>query len=83
MMKLFCDGCESEITEANECSGGTVNKVIGRLGGKLGSKRRGGPTMMFEVITGKDNVSNDGHWCKYCVIAAVNSLDDRPRDAHP
>lgn len=35
----------------------------------------------FEVMIGTaDGAWNSGDWCKYCIITAVKSLDDRPTD---
>lgn len=69
MTKYFCDVCEDEITEKNKCFNGDGASF--RLGGKSGK-------ILFEVITGFNGTWNAGCLCKYCVIGAVNSLDDRP-----
>jgi hypothetical protein len=67
--KFFCDFCGDEITDLNRIKGSRLCGSVIALGGfKLG----------FEVIHAKDSVSNSGDWCKYCVIDAVKSLDDRP-----
>lgn len=72
MIKRFCDCCGHEINEANECGGGTV----GRLGTVLS---RNGVKLTIEVLTAKDGTSNDGDFCKHCVLDALQNLDNRPR----
>lgn len=86
MIKTFCDRCGDELTSANRCAprntAGFQLSHSGRLG--LRSSRSSDThdnTMMVEVITGKGDTWNTGDWCKYCVISAVNELDDRPRAA--
>lgn len=65
MTKYFCDCCGSEIKDANRCLGGQLENT---------------PTtgIGFRIITSLDGTWNAGVFCKYCVIAAVNELDDRP-----
>lgn len=68
--KFFCDFCGQEITDLNRIKGSRLSgSVVALQGFKLG----------FEVIHAKDSVSNAGDWCKYCIIYAIKSLDDRPR----
>jgi len=49
-----------------------------RLTAKL---KRGNSELQVEVIETKDGTSNAGHFCRYCVLDALRSLDDRPRPA--
>lgn len=79
-IKYFCDCCEQEITAENKVNKGLESSSDTRLSG-LYTRRNNMPSLMFEVITGKTNTWNDGNWCKYCIIAAVNSLDNRSRAA--
>lgn len=72
MIKRFCDCCGHEITEANECDGGTC----GRLGATLS---RNGVKLDIEVLIAKDGTNNAGDFCKHCVLDALQKLDDRPR----
>lgn len=79
MIKTFCDCCGHEITAKNspDCDG----KNLGRLTAQVNPKTPGGETMAVQVITAGEGTWNKGHFCKYCVIDAINRLDDRPRDA--
>ena len=67
MRKFFCDICESELT----------NRDFGRQAGSY--TRYKTPILNFEITTGKDGVWNGGDFCRYCIIDAVNTLDDRPK----
>lgn len=69
MIRYFCDCCDKEITERNP---------LRRLTAKL---KRGNSELQVEVIEAKDGTSNAGHFCRYCVLDALLSLDDRPRAA--
>ena len=76
MIRHYCDVCDNEITDENRISGGA-----GRLA-RLGHESRPGlqHTMMFEVTIGTiDGAWNSGDFCKYCVIDAINALDDRAK----
>ena len=73
MTKYFCDKCGVEITDRNQCVGGFNGAR--RLGtsvrcdsGKLG----------VELLHTWDGESNGGVFCKYCILDAFLSLDDRP-----
>lgn len=69
MIKYYCDICGKDITPENQSSGDRL----------IGSKKGGHGTMRFEIITGLNAGSNNGCFCKYCIIDAVNHLDDRPQ----
>ena len=63
-IKYFCDQCDVEITDQNTC------------GGRLTSRWN---KLQFEVMVGPTQGAwNAGNWCKYCIIDAVQSCDDRP-----
>lgn len=82
MIKYFCDCCGAELTDRNRCLGSSEGEGEGK--GRLGasySRTLKAPKLMFEILTGKDGTWNAGDFCRYCVIDAVNSLDDRPRAA--
>jgi len=70
--KHYCDCCGVEITDANNARGGAARNPVSdwRLGGKVGR-------LSIEVMTGIDGVWNAGHVCRYCIIDAVKSFDDR------
>ena len=68
MIKRFCDFCGAEITNKNWVGD------TGRFKAKIGKKG----TLHVEVKTGFNRIMNEGDFCKYCVIDAVNGADDRP-----
>lgn len=70
MIKYFCDTCGIEINDSNRFSGGQSAEM-----------KRNGVKLKVTLIAHKDGISNAGDFCKYCVIAAVNMLDDRPKMA--
>lgn len=68
MKKSFCDQCGVELHAMNQAA---VDLE--------GDHKK----LMFSVmfgLKGKEEFG-EGDWCKYCVIDAVDSLDDRPRCA--
>ena len=76
-MKYFCDGCGDEITTRNQTSGGsTVESRLGTTVQKVGHK------LKVEVMLTMNGTCNDGCWCKYCVLDALQKLDDRPKSCH-
>lgn len=80
MIRTFCDCCGNEITDGNSTACG--NKSLGRLTAQVMPKIGGkGEVMAVEVITAHEGTWNKGHFCKYCVIDAINTLDDRPQPA--
>jgi len=74
MKKVFCDYCEVEITENN--------KVSEHSGLTAVIKKLGKPNLNIQVMEGDGSVPKDEKpdFCKYCVIDAVKSLDNRPRE---
>lgn len=75
MIKHFCDSCGAEITKENSVGEG------GTLVGKWRSPfMKDAVEIQFEVLTATLTGSQP-EFCKYCVISAVQSLDDRPRAA--
>jgi hypothetical protein len=74
MFKHYCDCCGAEITDANNARGGPARNPVSdwRFGGRLGR-------LSIEVMTAIDGTWNAGHVCRYCIIDAVNSFDDRER----
>ena len=65
-IKYFCDKCKKEITAKNSVPGG-------------GLKTQNLGALSIEIITSLGSCANAGHWCKYCIIDEVNTLDDRPK----
>lgn len=75
MIRYFCDCCGEEIADTNR-----IESDKGRLLGVLRSKLRPpGEPLQVEVTTALGSSWNGGHFCKYCVIDAVNTKDDRPQ----
>lgn len=76
MIKHFCDQCGVQITELNKPRNDFSLFLEGgvRLGGAY--KELG-----FSITTGHVSTKtwNGGDFCKYCIIDAVNTLDDRPK----
>lgn len=72
MIKIYCDCCGSKIDESNSFIDKPRNRLSATVKAKTGSR-----CMNVEVITGLDGVSNAGDFCKYCVIDAITSIDDR------
>ena len=78
MIKLFCDCCGDEIVENNSPRFSPGSTYLGRLCASVTSANRK-TKLSVEVITSKDGVSNDGDFCKYCILDALVGLDDRPK----
>ena len=70
MIIRFCDCCGTQLTDANKLEGGW--RVIAEYRG-----------ICVEVMAGRlkdgTHVMNSGDLCKYCIIDAVKSVDDRPQ----
>lgn len=75
MIKMYCDICGEELTSQNLPSGGFM--VKSRLGAELRTPE--GRVFNFEVIGSVGKCANDGEFCKYCILDAIYSTDDRPR----
>lgn len=73
MIKYYCDRCEQELTDRNRLP----HNDIGRLQSHF--KLSNGKVMRAEIITGTDSTANLGHYCKYCIIDCINTLDDRSK----
>ena len=80
MIRHFCDECGAEITRKNMCGKDSSGN---RLSGKGDTSKPTPGVLFFDVMTGKGNITNDGEFCKYCVIDAINKLDDRPKQGEP
>lgn len=76
MVKFFCDGCGDEISDRNSPRGGF--NVSDRLGIEI---EKNGRRLKCELLTSLNGTSNDGLFCKYCIIDAFKGLDDRPQAA--
>jgi len=75
MTKTCCDVCGVELDKQNLPSGGFL--VKSRLGAEL--RTSDGRVFHFEVIGAVGKCANDGDFCKYCILDALYSADDRPR----
>jgi len=71
MIKTFCDICGVEITNENfyHSDHTFANYKDSNNGNQLSVK----------IITGNGKYFNQGHFCKYCIIDAVMSADDRTK----
>lgn len=67
MTRYFCDTCKVEIL-SNEVSG--FSQVVP------------GRQMAITVSANHIGGSTVGHWCRGCLIDAVNAVDDRRPVAH-
>jgi hypothetical protein len=76
MIRHYCDYCGDEITTANDCTGGAVNCPDSRLGCEI---ENNGVLLRVEIMVAFNGKWNSGHACKYCVLDALNQLDDRDR----
>ena len=74
MIKYFCDCCGNQIVSADVDRGDRTE--LGRLTATI---KRGNATLKVEVLESKDGCANAGQFCRYCVLDAFNTLDDRPR----
>lgn len=71
MIRYFCDCCGEEIVTRDK-----DRNPLYRLTAKL---QKGSSVLQVEVIESKDGTSNAGDFCRYCVLEALQKLDDRPR----
>lgn len=84
MIKYFCDKCGEEISEQNKCVGGYNSSD--RIGVSIDYRHpRGNPfvkkqSLSLELLVRFNGEPNEGHFCKYCIIDAFCSLDDRPKE---
>lgn len=75
MIKYYCDYCGNEIQGERLQAGSSVKTV----------KERNGKKMTVCVYVERENAlssaSDDitGHFCLYCVLDTLHSLDDRPK----
>ena len=70
MIVRYCDCCGVEIDDDNR-----INAASHRLQGEI--EKAGKVLLRVEAITGGNDTWNKGDFCKYCVIDAINSADDR------
>jgi hypothetical protein len=68
MKRTFCDGCKVEMLAGDN---GRAQHVI---------YKKGAATIEVD-LSAHNTEANGGDLCKYCVLDAVLSLDDRPRAA--
>jgi hypothetical protein len=66
-VKYFCDQCGFKLTDENSIGADRLKSRYKNL--------------QFEVMMGPvSGPWNSGDWCKYCIIDAVKSCDDRPTE---
>lgn len=78
MIKRFCDVCGAEITDENKVA---FSDGPERLRAEVKQKGVNGNSLVVQVMTALNNTSNDGDFCKYCILDALYKLDDRPQIA--
>ena len=71
MIRYFCDCCGEEIAERYTKDRNPLHRLTATL-------KKGNSKLAVEVIETLDGVSNAGQFCRYCVLDALASLDDRP-----
>ncbi len=71
MIRYFCDCCGEEIAARDSKDRNPLHRLTAKL-------KRGQSELQVEVIETKDGCSNAGNFCRYCVLDALRSLDDRP-----
>jgi len=73
MIKYYCDICGEEITDENK----RPDKFIGEITSKPGIPKR-----KLAVFLGEQNPlgDEDACVCKYCMIDAINTTDDRAKE---
>ncbi len=73
MIKYYCDICGSEINEQNK----RPDKFISKIRNRNGLPKK-------ELIVHLDEVDECGDKeacvCKYCMIDAINEIDDRSKE---
>lgn len=80
MIRYFCDCCGEEIADANRIEGSDKGRLLAILRPRVKTQTE---PLQVEVTTALGSTWNAGHFCRYCVIDAVNTKDDRPRAAPP
>lgn len=71
MKKTFCDNCGAEITDIN------ITPVSGLIGNNS-RIAKDAVVIKFQAVITNDDCEKD--FCKYCLIDAINCLDDRPTE---
>lgn len=77
MISRFCDICGERLLERNTPKGGINNR---RVGTKIYNPDNSA-SLSVEIIAYKNNTANDGDFCIYCIIDALNKLDDRVKQS--
>ena len=72
MKKYYCDCCGVELDDSNHAKNNLNSQIKSSVSKEI--------KLTVEVVCAKNHTWNDGDWCKYCVIDAINELDDRPRE---
>lgn len=83
MIKTYCDCCGNEITHRNQVE---FDEEQHRMKADLRSPQPVNGVssrLSVELLTYKDDTSNAGHFCKYCILDAFAKLDDGKRPNQP
>ena len=79
MIKYYCDICGDEITETNKVPSTFQGELVSKVSG---IKKKLKVVLDFPKDTGFaiDENGNTKDWtCKYCMIDAINTQDDRAK----
>lgn len=76
MIRRYCDSCGVEIADNNKVP---FNNGKDRLQTSIQSKVNKMIKLDVEVMIGLNGTANAGDWCKYCILDALQKLDDRPK----
>lgn len=74
MVRYFCDYCNKEIKDSDMAKRNPLHRLTATV-------EKGSSRLTVEVIESQDGTANAGHFCRYCIIDAINKLDDRTRAA--
>lgn len=69
MIRLFCDGCNRDVTN-HKLPKIAENDPISRWKGKIDVN--GNTPLLFEIVTGRDGTWNVGDRCVHCIYKAIH-----------
>lgn len=69
MIRHYCDLCDKELTSLNRPTGGNT-------AGRLGIQRH---NVVFSVMLTSTLPGCAPEVCKYCILDAIDTLNDRPK----
>lgn len=76
MQKLYCDGCEKEITDRNQYHGQiNIDLRLKTPNSRFGSVKNEEAAIQLVRVDNQNRLDI----CKYCIFDAIDRADDRPR----